>query len=103
MSRRGVSGWMFLLLSAHLGRPGQRAVKWSCVRVCVIDRLEIFALQENTDIFEHPSYHNRQEKDEKFLSLQSIGMAMAQWFKIIMVDSVDFGHERTVRLQQQQL
>ena len=31
MSRRGVSGWMFLLILAHLGSPGQRAVKRSCV------------------------------------------------------------------------
>ena len=34
MSRRGVSGWMFLLVPAHPGRPGQRAVKRSCV--CVV-------------------------------------------------------------------
>ena len=34
MSRRGVSGWMFLLVPAHPGRPGQRAVKRSCVCVC---------------------------------------------------------------------
>ena len=33
MSRRGVSGWMFLLVPAHPGRPGQRAVKRSCVCV----------------------------------------------------------------------
>ena len=39
MSRRGVSGWMFLLVPAHPGRPGQRAVKRSCVcvTVCVCD------------------------------------------------------------------
>ena len=39
MSRRGVSGWMFLLVPAHPGSPGQRAVKRSCVcvlYVCVI-------------------------------------------------------------------
>ena len=37
MSRRGVSGWMFLVVPAHPGRPGQRAVKWSLAhaRVCV--------------------------------------------------------------------
>ena len=35
MSRRGVSGWMLLLVPAHPGNPGQRAVKWSCVCVCV--------------------------------------------------------------------
>ena len=35
MSRRGVSGWMFLLVPAHSGRPGQRAVKRLCVCVCV--------------------------------------------------------------------
>ena len=34
MSRRGVSGWMFLLVPAHPGSPGQRAVKRSCV--CVV-------------------------------------------------------------------
>ena len=31
MSRRGVSGWMFLLVPAHPGSRGQRAVKRSCV------------------------------------------------------------------------
>ena len=36
MSRRGVSGWMFLLVPAHSGRRGQRAVKRSCVCVCVL-------------------------------------------------------------------
>ena len=35
MSRRGVSKWMFLLVPAHPGRPGQRAVKRSRVCVCV--------------------------------------------------------------------
>ena len=30
-----MSGWMFLLVPAHPGRPGQRAVKRSCVFVCV--------------------------------------------------------------------
>ena len=35
MSRRGVSGWMFLVVPAHPGSPGQRAVKRSCVCVCV--------------------------------------------------------------------
>ena len=31
MCRRGVSGRMFLLVPAHVGRPGQRAVKRLCV------------------------------------------------------------------------
>ena len=34
MIRRGVSGWMFLLVPAYPGSPGQRAVKQSCVCVC---------------------------------------------------------------------
>ena len=29
-----MSGWIFLLVPAHPGRPGQRAVKRSCVCVC---------------------------------------------------------------------
>ena len=33
MSRRGVSGWMFLLVPAHPGSPGQRALNG---RVCVL-------------------------------------------------------------------
>ena len=33
MSRRDVSGWMFLLVPTHSGR--QRAVKRSCVCLCV--------------------------------------------------------------------
>ena len=36
MSRRVLSGWMFLLVPAHPGRPGQRAVKQSCVCVCLL-------------------------------------------------------------------
>ena len=32
---RQVSGWMFLLLPAHLSSPGQRAVKRLCVRAWV--------------------------------------------------------------------
>jgi len=31
----GVSGWMFLLVPAHPGRPGQRALKQLRARVCV--------------------------------------------------------------------
>jgi len=31
-----VSGWMFLLVPAHPGSPGQRAVKRSCVCVCLL-------------------------------------------------------------------
>ena len=34
MSRRGVSGWMFLLIPAHPGSPGQRIIKRWCVCVC---------------------------------------------------------------------
>jgi len=35
MIRMGVSGWMFLLVPAYPGGPGQKAVKRLCVRVCV--------------------------------------------------------------------
>jgi len=31
MSRKGMSGWMFLLVLAHPGSSGPRAVKWSSV------------------------------------------------------------------------
>ena len=34
--QRGVSGWMFLLVPAHPGSPGERAIKWSCVCVCFV-------------------------------------------------------------------
>ena len=38
----GESGWMFILVPAHLGSPGQRAIKWLrvclCVCVCVCVR-----------------------------------------------------------------
>ena len=30
------SGWMFLLVPAHPGRPGQRAIKRSCVCMYVV-------------------------------------------------------------------
>jgi len=33
--RMGVSGWMFLLVPAYPGSPGQKAVKRLCVCVCV--------------------------------------------------------------------
>ena len=35
MIRMGVSGWMFLLVPAYPGGPGQKAVKRLCVCVCV--------------------------------------------------------------------
>ena len=38
----GVSGWMFLLVPAYLGSPGQKAVKQFCVCVCVV-----FAIGQN--------------------------------------------------------
>ena len=31
----GVSVWMFLLVPAYLGSPGQKAIKQLCVCVCV--------------------------------------------------------------------
>jgi len=37
MIRMGVSGWMFLLVLAYPGSPGQKAVKRLCV--CVIDNV----------------------------------------------------------------
>ena len=36
--------------------------------------------------------------EKKILSLQPTGRAFAQWFNITAADSVDFGHQRTVRL-----
>ena len=36
MIRMGVSGWMFLLVPAYPGSPGQTAVKRLCVCVCII-------------------------------------------------------------------
>ena len=35
MIRMGASGWMFLLVPAYPGSPGQKAVKRLCVCVCV--------------------------------------------------------------------
>ena len=35
MIKMGVSGWMFLLVPAYPGSPGQKAVKQLCVCVCV--------------------------------------------------------------------
>ena len=35
MIRMGVSGQMFLLVPAHPGSPGQRAIKWLCMYVCL--------------------------------------------------------------------
>jgi len=39
MIRLGVSGWMFLLVQAYPGSPGQNAVKRLCVRVCVCKQI----------------------------------------------------------------
>ena len=36
MIRMGVSGWMFLLVLAYPGSPGQKAIKWLCVCVCLV-------------------------------------------------------------------
>ena len=36
MIRMGVSGWMFLLVPAYPGSPGQKAVKRLCVCMCRI-------------------------------------------------------------------
>ena len=36
MIRMGVSGWMFLVVPAYPGSPGQKAVKRLCVCVCVL-------------------------------------------------------------------
>ena len=36
MSMRGVSGWMFLLVPAHPGRPGHRAIKRLCGCVLLV-------------------------------------------------------------------
>jgi len=35
MIKMGVSGWVFLLVLAYPGSPGQKAVKRLCVCVCV--------------------------------------------------------------------
>ena len=45
----GVSGWIFLLVPAHLGSPGQRAIKWLCVGVwvCVRVRVPVRVLAES--------------------------------------------------------
>ena len=51
MSMRGVSGWMFLLVPAHLGRPGQRAVKRSCVCVCALHFKAIFNSRKRRKLF----------------------------------------------------
>ena len=37
MITMGVSGWMFLLVPAYPGSPGQKAVKRLCVCVCIFD------------------------------------------------------------------
>ena len=31
----GVTGWRFLLVTAHPGNPGQNAIKWLCVCLCL--------------------------------------------------------------------
>jgi len=36
MIRMSVSGWVFLLVPAHPGCPGPKAVKWLCVCVCIV-------------------------------------------------------------------
>ena len=40
MTIRMVGGWVFLLVMAHPGSPGQRVVKWLlCVLCCVSERI----------------------------------------------------------------
>ena len=42
MIRMGVSGWVFLLVPAYPGSPGQRAIKRFCVFVCVCETVSKF-------------------------------------------------------------
>ena len=57
MSRRGVSGSMFLLVPAHPGRPGQRVVKRSCVCVCMYERiLTVLVIIISSYIMEYVNY-----------------------------------------------
>ena len=70
----------------------------SVLDIFVTDLLRCLRYRK-TPIFLYVQVGILQEKFEKqILSLQPIGRAFAQWFKIIAADSVDFGHQRTVRL-----
>ena len=42
MIRMGVSGWLFLLVLAHPDSPRERAVKWLCVCITLINLWQIF-------------------------------------------------------------
>jgi len=42
---------MFLMLPAHLGSPGQRAVKWLCVYVCVSSLSVLLLLISHIECF----------------------------------------------------
>ena len=42
MIRIDVSGWMFLLVLAHPFSPGQKAIKWLCVCLCVCVHEQLF-------------------------------------------------------------
>jgi len=47
LTRMGVSGWMFLLVPAYPGCPGQRAIKW------LLLLLLLFGLLSCCDILQH--------------------------------------------------
>jgi len=59
MIRMGVSGWMFLLVPAHPGSSGQRAVKWLYVCVCVYFFITV--------LFKTANWHGRWGEGRNYL------------------------------------
>jgi len=47
MIMMGVSGWMFLLVPAYPGSPGQKAVKRLCVSVCVSYSVSLITIEDH--------------------------------------------------------
>ena len=76
--RMGVSGWMFLLVPAYPGSPGQKAVKRLCVCVCLI--LLVGREKENRCLYTR-SFFTRTGG----LRTKGSGQAPGLWWSLIFV------------------
>ena len=82
MNRKGVSGWMFLLVLAHPGSPGQRAIKWLCV--CVTMQIKTAHLHAATK--KNLSYSAVMTRPSLLCLLSSTNKTLSWTVKIVTQD-----------------
>jgi len=57
MIRIGVSEWMFLLIQAYPGNPGQRTIKWLLLLLCTYHiHIYIFGIKDEATLVHGISY-----------------------------------------------